>query len=156
YESNVGIYPPGTFLTLTAIRPLTTTGPVVHLLPYLDQSQTYNAINFSMNIFYLTNRTVHATGISTLWCPSDSTVGEVKPLPDDPLVEFASPSGSNRMAYSSYAGVCGPWYVHTFSIPGVWIAPWHAQQKSVQIGMFNVCSDVRVASVTDGLSNTML
>src|SRR5690242_8788500 len=112
YESATGIYPPGTFITLltygTAQSLLTTTsGPAVHLLPYLDQSQMYNAINFSMNIFYLTNQTVHATGIATLWCPSDGTVSEVKPLPDDALFEFASPPGSNRMAYSSYAGVCG-------------------------------------------------
>jgi prepilin-type N-terminal cleavage/methylation domain-containing protein/prepilin-type processing-associated H-X9-DG protein len=161
YESSVGIYPPGTFLTLLIYGPaqgrlFTTSGPVVHLLPYLDQSQTYNAINFSMNIFYLTNQTVHATGITTLWCPSDGSVSGVKPLPDDAFVEFASPPGSNRMAYSSYAGVCGPWYVHTVSIPGIAIAPWFAQQKSDQIGMFNAYSDVRVASVTDGLSNTML
>src|SRR5262249_31424820 len=79
YESNVGIYPPGTFMTLLTYGPaqgrlITTSGPAVHLLPYLDQSQTYNAINFSMNIFYLTNQTVHATGIATLWCPSDGSV----------------------------------------------------------------------------------
>jgi len=161
YESNVGIYPPGTFMTLLTYGPaqgrlITTSGPAVHLLPYLDQSQTYNAINFSMNIFYLANQTVHATGIATLWCPSDGSVSGVKPLPDDALFEFASPPGSNRMAYSSYAGVCGPWYVHTLAIPGLFTAPWHAQQKSDQIGMFNVCSDVRAASVRDGLSNTML
>jgi prepilin-type N-terminal cleavage/methylation domain-containing protein/prepilin-type processing-associated H-X9-DG protein len=160
YVSAIDIYPPGTFIAPVE-RPnfwllTTTSGPVVHLLPYLDQSQTYNAINFSMNIFYLANQTVHATGSATLWCPSDGSVSGVKPLPDDALFELASPPGSNRMAYSSYAGVCGPWYVHTLAIPGLFTAPWHAKQKSDQIGMFNVCSDVRAASVRDGLSNTML
>jgi prepilin-type N-terminal cleavage/methylation domain-containing protein/prepilin-type processing-associated H-X9-DG protein len=159
YESSMGIYPPGTFIQLIPEQGwawwVTTSGPVVHLLPYLDQSQTYNAINFSINMLLPTNQTVHATGIATLWCPSDGSVSGVKPLPDDALWEWASPPGSNHMAYSSYAGVCGPWYVHTFSIPG-YINPWHSQQKSSQIGMFNVCSDVRLASVTDGLSNTML
>jgi prepilin-type N-terminal cleavage/methylation domain-containing protein/prepilin-type processing-associated H-X9-DG protein len=167
YESVTGIYPPGTF-----IQPIpegawawwiTTSGPVVHLLPYLDQSQTHNAINFSISMLLPQNQTAHATGIETLWCPSDGSVRGVKPLPDDALYESAPP-GSLRMAYSSYVGVCGPWYVHTFSIPGYFfgpfpgyvVGPWHAQQKSSQIGMFNACSDVRAASVTDGLSNTML
>src|SRR3954451_23649841 len=50
YESSIGIYPPGTFIMRINDGPAagllqTTSGPLVHLLPYLDQIQTYNAIN---------------------------------------------------------------------------------------------------------------
>ena len=69
------------------------------------------------------------------------------------------PTGSSaRMAYSSYGGVVGPWLVNTWSIPGVGSGArrTHSAIKGNQLGMFNVCSNVRIASVTDGTSNTML
>ena len=91
---------------------------LVHLLPYLEQGQTYNAINFKSNIWWSLNHTVHATGIAAYWCPSDGTVrvGSSQ-LPTGHMV--TPPPGSGRMAYSSYASVCGPWYTKTLSIPGV-------------------------------------
>jgi hypothetical protein len=129
----------------------------VHLLPYLEQVQTYNAINFKVDIFYQINQTVHATGIAAFWCPSDGVIRDVGQIPDAYFVDPPSPPGSGRVAYGSYAGVCGPWFANTLAIP--WFTTpdvHHAQQKSVQIGMFNMCSDVRLASVTDGASNTLL
>jgi prepilin-type processing-associated H-X9-DG protein len=97
--------------------------------------------------------------MSTLWCPSDATVGTIQILPDNPpgsLFYEAVPGGSARMAYSSYGGMVGPWFVNTWSIPGYGARASHSQIKADQLGLFNACSDVRLASVTDGTSNTML
>jgi prepilin-type N-terminal cleavage/methylation domain-containing protein/prepilin-type processing-associated H-X9-DG protein len=161
YESSIGVYPPGMYIKPITYGPnqgyiYTDCGVPVHLLPYLDQGQTYNAINFQMSIWFSTNRTVQGTGISTFLCPSDGTIGDIKQLPDNSLMEPTSPPGSDRMAYSSYAGVCGPWFVWTLAIPGVITLPYHGAQKVDELGIFNTCSDVRSASVTDGLSNTMI
>ena len=58
----------------------TDAGVLVHLLPYLEQGQTYNAINFKANICWSFNHTVHATGIAAYWCPSDAAVRDVGQL----------------------------------------------------------------------------
>jgi prepilin-type N-terminal cleavage/methylation domain-containing protein/prepilin-type processing-associated H-X9-DG protein len=161
YESTVGVFPPGAFLSALPFGPRrgqvgNDASILVHLLPSMGQTPTYNAINVQMNIFYQANRTVHATSIAALLCPSDGSVFGTRQLPDNAMIETVSPSGASRIAYTSYAGVCGPWYVATLAIPGVVTLFNHSQQKSNQIGMFNMCSDVRLASVTDGASNTLL
>ena len=52
-------------------------GVFLGLLPYLEQRPLYDAMNFQVNIFTAINATVSATGIATLWCPSDS--GDERP-----------------------------------------------------------------------------
>jgi hypothetical protein len=43
--------------------------------------------------------TIHGIGISTLWCPSDGTISQVRLLPERRGWFYA---------YSSYAGNAGP------------------------------------------------
>src|SRR5690348_16403107 len=61
YESAIGVYPPGMYIKLITYGPnqgyiYTDCGVPVHLLPYLEQGQTYNAINFQMSVYFSTNR----------------------------------------------------------------------------------------------------
>ena len=49
-------------------------GVFLLLLPYLDQRPLYDAMNFDVNVFTAINATISATGLSTLWCPSDPGV----------------------------------------------------------------------------------
>jgi len=163
YEGAAGVYPPGLYwciLTGSFAGYLgTNCGPMPHLAPYMEQGQLYNAINFNQNIYYNVNLTVHPIGISTLWCPSDGTITDIQTLDGATAFFEAVPTGSSaRMAYSSYGGVVGPWLVNTWSIPGVGSGArkTHSAIKGNQLGMFNVCSNVRIASVTDGTSNTMI
>jgi prepilin-type N-terminal cleavage/methylation domain-containing protein/prepilin-type processing-associated H-X9-DG protein len=161
YEGATGVYPPGLYWSLLTGAYAgflgTNCGPLVHLTPYMEQGQVYNATNFMENIYYNSNLTVHAIGINTLWCPSDGTISEVQNV-GDVFFETLPPGVPGRMAYSSYAGVVGPWFVNTWSIPGVGSGAraTHGTIKANQFGMFNVCSDVRLASITDGTSNTMI
>jgi prepilin-type N-terminal cleavage/methylation domain-containing protein/prepilin-type processing-associated H-X9-DG protein len=165
YEGAYSVYAPGLYwCALTgALQGYigTNCGPMVHLAPFLEQGSLYNSINFTEAIYYNVNLTVHGIGMSTLWCPSDATVSSIQILPDNPpgsLFYQAAPGGSARMAYCSYGGMVGPWFVNTWSIPGIGSGARasYGQIKADQLGMFNVCSDVRLASVTDGTSNTML
>ena len=90
YESAIGVYPPGMFRQADPLRPVSRLrlyrlrACSVHLLPYLEQGQTYNAINFQMSVYFSTNRTVQGTGIATFWCPSDGTIRDIKQLPTTP------------------------------------------------------------------------
>ena len=152
YESAHSVYPPGMFWQAIGSSGSVTTGggPLVLLTPQLEQNAVANAINFMTTMWDPPNSTIHALGINTLWCPSDNA-----------NIVRTYPGGGNsypRMAYSSYAGMCGPWIANTWSIPGLGTGQraTHAQAKSNQIGMFNVCSDVRISGVTDGTSNTII
>ncbi|QEH38326.1 hypothetical protein OJF2_69270 [Aquisphaera giovannonii] len=163
YEGAVGCYPPGLYWCLLtgdyAGYLGTNCGPLVHLTPYMEQNQVYNATNFQVNIYYNANLTVHAIGIKTLWCPSDGSISDTQTLdPNSAFFEVVPAGQSARMAYSSYAGVCGPWWPNTWSIPGVGAGAraTHSQIKANELGLFGVCSNVRIASVTDGTSNTMV
>src|SRR5262249_30699319 len=46
----------------------------VSLLAQLEQQPLFNAVNFSRSIYTRPNNTIYATGIATLWCPSDASV----------------------------------------------------------------------------------
>ncbi|MFO0892714.1 MAG: DUF1559 domain-containing protein [Isosphaeraceae bacterium] len=162
YEGATGVYPPGLYWCILT-GPYqgyvgTNCGPLVHLTPYFEQAQLYNAINFMENIYYNSNLTVHAIGSSSLWCPSDGSISEVQTLASDIFFEPVVAPQAARMAYSSYAGVNGPWYPNTWSIPGLGSGAraTHGAAKGNMLGMFGVCSNVKISSVTDGTSNTMI
>jgi prepilin-type N-terminal cleavage/methylation domain-containing protein/prepilin-type processing-associated H-X9-DG protein len=81
-------------------------GPMVAMLPFYEQSQLYNAYNTSLEAFGDSNNTVDATGVSTLWCPSDGSIqgyratyqpGEIY----NNLIHY--------MCYSNYRGNLGYW-----------------------------------------------
>ena len=112
----------------------------LRLLPYLEQRPLYDAMNFQVNIFTAINATVSATGIATLWCPSDSGTSDPQTVPDG---DFYDP-GPFTMYYTSYAGNIGTWHMG-----------WSPQYNDRLNGLFNADGAVRMASVTDGLSNTI-
>ena len=163
YEGSTGVYPPGLYWCLLTGQYAgylgTNCGPMPHLAPYLEQGQVYNAINFMEDIYYNSNLTVHAIGISSLWCPSDASIGEIQTLdPNTAFFDVVVAPQTARMAYSSYAGVCGPWFPNTWSIPGVGngARATHGTIKGNELGIFGVCSNTRISSITDGTSNTMI
>ena len=64
-------------------------------------------MNFNVNVFTAINATVSATGVNTLWCPSDPGVGDRQTVPDG---DFYDP-GPFTMNYSSYSGSMGTWWM---------------------------------------------
>ena len=115
-------------------------GVFLGLLPYLEQRPLYDAMNFQVNAFTAINATVSATGISTLWCPSDYGTSDPQTVPDG---SFYDP-GPFTMYYTSYAGNFGTWHMG-----------WTPQYNDRLNGLFNADGAVRMASVTDGTSNTI-
>ena len=114
----------------------------VPLLQYMEQQPLFDAVNFDVNIFTAANSTVHATGVSTLWCPSDPKSMPARTLPDG---AFLTP-GPYVMNYTSYAGNSGTWLL------------WFQQDpvpQSRMNGLFYIQSAVTLASITDGTSHTL-
>src|SRR5262249_10797902 len=66
-------------------------------LPFIEQSQIYNAINFNVNYTSAPNSTIHGIGLNTLWCPSDPAVSQPR---FESFVTWP-------MRYTSYRGNAG-------------------------------------------------
>ncbi len=133
-------------------------GPLVALLPFVEQGALYNAINQSTSIFATENTTAFVVGVATYVCPSDPSAasprtlaaGEIAPMAPDPL------GGTWRMGPTSYAGSAG-------SIDVIGLASFHpgctvpGQVRSQANGAFpDACSaPVGPADIVDGLSSTL-
>jgi prepilin-type N-terminal cleavage/methylation domain-containing protein/prepilin-type processing-associated H-X9-DG protein len=164
YESVNGCLPPGSFGRVYPIPPAAW-GPsvacedfsvFVRLLPQLEQQTTYNAANLLLTSSNAQNSTLGATGISTLWCPSDygafaaeATYGLTA---SGQMIQVGSYWGN------SYSAVAGPWEWDGFNLVAGTLdqlVPGEAQ-RIAQLGLIYPLSSVRLAGVTDGLSNTVL
>jgi len=130
-------------------------GPTVFvsLLTSMEQSAIANSYNFSLAVYHASNYTNHAIGVSTLWCPSDGIINQVRDLSGDtyPQNTEKPPGSSTRQASSSYLPCVGQWLS--------WGSPWSRQlrfQADAANGAINPRYSNRMASITDGTSNTLL
>jgi prepilin-type N-terminal cleavage/methylation domain-containing protein/prepilin-type processing-associated H-X9-DG protein len=146
YHSAINCFPMGLMDQLSAASPAsglwTSYGPMLPLTQFVEQNQLFNSMNFSCNVYDWQNTTINAIGLSTLWCPSDPSVG-------DPQQQgYVLPSGSPNMVmrYSSYAGMAGQFLTDPFGADG----------PKNQQGIFYHNSAVSIASISDGTSNTIL
>ncbi len=109
-------------------------------LPYFEQTNGYNAINFQVNKGYSApdNTTVTLTPLAFLYCPSDPG-----PHNDNPGL------GGTNDATTSYGTVDGDWYVFSVNAAGTGLGP---QNRT----MFGPNYSRTVMQVRDGLSNTFM
>jgi prepilin-type N-terminal cleavage/methylation domain-containing protein/prepilin-type processing-associated H-X9-DG protein len=131
----------------------TSYGPMLPLTQYTEQLALFNAMNFNVNVYDLANTTINATGLNVLWCPSDAGPnGSVSdPYTYQTGYNIGSSAGTTAkipmvMRYSSYAGNAGAWMNTQFGV----IAP------PKQNGVFYAYSVTKIASITDGSSNTLM
>jgi prepilin-type N-terminal cleavage/methylation domain-containing protein/prepilin-type processing-associated H-X9-DG protein len=143
-------------------------GPLLRLSAFLEQGTVYNAMNFSIPIWYNANTTVTSAGLSVFWCPSDSAIIGLRITIPPP--GGTQDNGNLPLCYSSYAGCLGSWDYFPIGT-GVDLT-----QLGLMNGMFQYIgmppgvnpivlygtslpntgsvSPARIASITDGLSNT--
>jgi prepilin-type processing-associated H-X9-DG protein len=162
YHDTFGSLPPGRIKAYdprySGPRPPCTSSIVdksleVFALPFMEQTTVFNAINENLAIIGGENSTVHAMAISTFACPSDYMAGWARNLNPGALANYGVPDPA-RMVFTSYAGMVGSLPVLAQPLPStncVVPRPLLAQCN----GVFNDLSPMRLASVTDGLSNTV-
>jgi prepilin-type N-terminal cleavage/methylation domain-containing protein/prepilin-type processing-associated H-X9-DG protein len=124
-------------------------GPFALMLPFLEQTQVYNAINFNWGsedsttvLCYLINQTGTNASIKTFICPSDPLGG----MPDHN-------STTNTMNYYACVGTTTNWGrmgttpdLPNLSVPSI---NWPST------GMFTWQTSYGIASCIDGTSNTI-
>ncbi len=179
YESSIGTFPPGyiDYQNNSSNTPDLDMGPgwgwAALALPSMEQQPLYNAINFSLGITSPSNTTAALTTLNVFLCPSDGNNPQPCILYDS---TFTNPIAT--VAHSNYAGVSGweecfmnaggnpqPFYLNTSDpndaaqgdptdgIAGLGVACGFG---SAGVGVFYRNSGTRIASVTDGLSNTLI
>ena len=135
-------------------------GHFVALLPFYEGGTVWNAMNCSLTALVGTNSTVNASGMSTLWCPSDDVAGLTMPNTPD---STGWDNVYQPMKYSSYAGNMG-------SLPYRWDDAKLAQSNGIfnhnagtvmnpngkAWGWSGHFAPTTIASITDGTSNTLL
>ena len=160
YESAVGTLPMGrnNQAYLSVAGSLVTYadgwGQFAALLQYTEQNALYHAINTDLGPYQLRNSTFPPIGISILWCPSDVGISGLRYFL--PAAGWdGTPVG---FSFTSYRGVIGT-FMNT---------PNNMTILSAEQGMFPdqggpnwfngspAQGPVTFASVTDGLSNTIM
>jgi prepilin-type N-terminal cleavage/methylation domain-containing protein/prepilin-type processing-associated H-X9-DG protein len=106
--------------------------------PFMEQGSFYNAINFSLTYSAPSNLTVAITPLPLLFCPSDPG----SHIDDATL-------GGTGFATTSYGTCNGDWYV--------WSVNWGTTNSvgPMNRSMFGPNYSRRIASITDGTSNTI-
>jgi prepilin-type N-terminal cleavage/methylation domain-containing protein/prepilin-type processing-associated H-X9-DG protein len=137
----------------------------VSMLAQFDQMALYNAMNFSRSIYSGTNSTVYATGLTTLWCPSDGQIAG-KRSSFGPYAGYGSANDNPNLtvAYSSYSGCAGTWHPEPLNYGDCFVmypTPLTSSAHLVSIansmtGIYRFIYPTTIAAITDGTSNTLL
>jgi prepilin-type processing-associated H-X9-DG protein len=144
YESGVGCFPPGT-LSAAGID----MSVFVRMLPYYEQGPLWNSYNCTVNSATdASNITIAGVGLSSLWCPSDpgaqvtvnlASAGAFGTIGSG--LGYTVPPGTWNQYTTSYRASEGP-FDDAYNGFGVYDDAYGAPI-------------VRIASVTDGTSNTI-
>ncbi len=141
YHSSIGSFPPGASLNPNSpgrTYNWSCWSAQAMMLPYLEQNAAYNAANFMWaprpynSMGYRINSTVDDIVINSFLCPSDGNTGRAG--------GFSDKFGSEWI--NNYAGSQG---TTTYNLPG----------NRETTGMFGNQFLVRIASITDGTSQTI-
>jgi prepilin-type N-terminal cleavage/methylation domain-containing protein/prepilin-type processing-associated H-X9-DG protein len=133
----------------------------VSMLGQFDQQPLFNAMNFVRSIYSGANSTVYATGLASLWCPSDGQIigkrSSFGPYFDNPNL---------TVAYTSYSCCAGMYYPEFEAFAGgpctvYYPAPLSSCPQYTGIinemnGVFRYSYSTNIAQIKDGTTNTFL
>jgi prepilin-type N-terminal cleavage/methylation domain-containing protein len=131
----------------------------VRMLPQLEQTSTFNAVNLNLNGTSVENATIMGVALNVLMCPSDYAVSQPTPihltlLQNDP--GWTPPAGQTwYQQFCSYAANAGTW---TMPITLCYPTDPGARQNRLACmnGVIYCESAVPVSGITDGTSNTVV
>jgi len=160
YHESLRVFPPG-YVDRNGnpnITPDQDLGPgwgwCSFLLPYMEQTNLYNQINFNQGVGVGSNVQVSQTPLPAFQCPSDSTFQATFAVYDS---SFTTPIAT--VASSNYLG-CNGW-IECFNgaggnpQPGPGADGLAGTFGAAGVGLFYRNSKNSAASISDGLSNTI-
>ncbi len=144
YAEAMTRFPPGyvTYAAGTATTIATTPGwgwPAM-LLPYLDQQNLYDQINFKLPVQDPSNAAATSVFVSTFVCPSDS-------FPSGPFNIYSDAANTTLLLQAPPFSYCGCVGDKTSKVKNNSTTPWN--------GVLYPNSNIRFADIADGTSNTI-
>jgi prepilin-type N-terminal cleavage/methylation domain-containing protein/prepilin-type processing-associated H-X9-DG protein len=174
YHDREGSFPPGyvSGVYTSSGDPADDSGPgwgwAAHLLPDLEQGNIWRQIQFDKDIKDPANAAVRMQPVKVFLCPSDPGFKTPMSSPDGTTftVDILNDSAPNyttpvldsagrpvQVAHSSYVAIFGNPEI-TLD-PGFLLGPPAYPERAVEHrGVFYRNSNIRIADITDGLSNT--
>ena len=128
------------------------------LLPFIEESNTYNRFNFKNSISHTNNRTARGTSIPLFLCPTD-------PGSDVPFAGTFGGNDGDNWARGSYAAnganamllhYGGPSFEVHSGLGAVSASQASGWVDPTRRGVMGVCVSVPFKKITDGSSHTML
>jgi len=129
-------------------------GQFAAVLPFIEQAPLYNAININLGPYQLRNSTYPAVGISVFWCPSDVGITNLKIFEQQANFDGTTVGFS----FTSYRGIIGTFtnYPNNATILQAELGMFPDQGGPSWFNRSPSQGPVRLASVTDGLTNTIM
>jgi prepilin-type N-terminal cleavage/methylation domain-containing protein/prepilin-type processing-associated H-X9-DG protein len=164
YESSNGCLQPSALWGNQAdgrfCRPKYGFGPFIPILPYMEQQSIFNLFNFTNSYYRAQNYSFAGITISGLMCPSDGLVANGDPISLAFYTSDGNPAPTNpKQGITSYAGNAGMWLVQNGPCDnngdGMFDVDFPLEQAAAT-GTIYAYSSTRLASITDGTSNTMI
>jgi prepilin-type N-terminal cleavage/methylation domain-containing protein/prepilin-type processing-associated H-X9-DG protein len=140
YESSNGVLPPQMVLTFNragAVAWKSSWGASSRITPYLEAGTVYNAINYTNKTTDPSNATAVSMQLKVFLCPSE--------LNQQAAAVTSSAGGTTTYGVSNYGWCEGTWYTFGGFVGG-----------GPSPGSIGSNLGRRFASITDGLSNTLL
>jgi prepilin-type N-terminal cleavage/methylation domain-containing protein/prepilin-type processing-associated H-X9-DG protein len=160
YENQVGSFPIGSPMdpdVMFNYQYVENQSTFVSMLGQMEQQPLFNSFNSNRSIYSGVNSTVYGLGLSVLWCPSDGQIAGKRTsygvYGDNPNL---------TVAYTSYQGCTGTWYPEILDFCTIYAPNPMSSCASFQTvtnnmnGIYVYCNSMRMASITDGTSNTFL
>jgi prepilin-type N-terminal cleavage/methylation domain-containing protein/prepilin-type processing-associated H-X9-DG protein len=132
-------------------------GHLARLLNYCEQQNVYNAMNFNDTPYGAINSTAESVGVTMLWCPSDATINGLR------FYEACAGWDGTTVpiTYTNYAGMLGTYCPSDGRSP-------NSTELALENGVYPDVGaplplsstgatrpPVKIASITDGTSNTI-
>ena len=156
YESTNGTLPPSACSSIDYVKNYyrENFSAFVRLLPFTEQAPMYNCVNFNMTYANVENFTVAGVQLAVLVCPSDTNIAPQQMNTANGYhsnYDNITPTTPNFAYFSSYSGSQGTFWSNYYIG-----AKGGTQVQSQQNGAIIIDGNVRISSITDGTSNTMM
>jgi prepilin-type N-terminal cleavage/methylation domain-containing protein/prepilin-type processing-associated H-X9-DG protein len=159
YESAMGVFPPGNLYN-RSLSNYADDGmsPFLYMAGYLEQTPAYNATNFCYSGMAAPNATLGTISVATLNCPSDPTANQPTPFDGYYYFQTTPPAAfaAANQYHTYYAGNAGPWNSQGCNFDASGLPTPDPAQLPAALGVIVDQGNIRIASVTDGTSNTMM